>query len=327
MEPEISVIPFCFTSCDKVSKVKGWLWVCSKTDDALQDICPPRAVIHLVHGMSEHMARYDDFARYLVKCGYVVCGADHIGHGKTAATNDDLGYLPTDGKEILIGDVHQLRGIVSERIGHKTPYILLGHSMGSFIARAYMARYGQGLCAIILSGTAQKPYLVSRAGNMLARLLAKIRGDHYRSAFVDRLGVGAYARQIPCARTSQDWLAFDEKVVDAFCADALCGKMFTVSGYAALTDLTAEIATRTWALAVPEGLPVLFVSGAEDPVGNYGKGVWAAARLLQRANLEDVTVKIFDGMRHEILNETDKRLVYTFIHDWIEDRLCKQNIS
>ena len=277
--------------------------------------------------MSEHAGRYDEFARYLVSRGYVVCATDHIGHGKSVADPADLGHMPVDGKEILIEDVHELRKTVTARYSRQTPYILFGHSMGSFITRAYLARYGEGVAAAILSGTGQQPYLLSKGGNALARILARMKGPTYRSALLESMGAGSFAKQIENPRTTHDWLSVDPAVVDAFESDELCGAPFSVGGYATLTDLTGEVVTVACASQVPKKLPVLFIAGAQDPVGACGKGVNAAADLLRRAGVQNVEVRLYEGMRHEILNEPGRAQVYTEVVDWIEERACDQPTS
>ncbi|WP_080798815.1 alpha/beta hydrolase [Arabiibacter massiliensis] len=325
MDSTASVTPIGFLSHDGASTIKGLVWAPAQTRGRRPPA--PRGVVQIVHGMSEHVGRYDEFARHLVAHGFVVCAEDHIGHGKSAPSPEKLGCLPPDGKEILIEDVHELRKTVTSRYSRQTPYILLGHSMGSFIVRAYLARHGEDVAAAVICGTGQQPLLLSRAGNLLARLIARSKGPDHRSAFIDGLGAGAYGKQIEGARTSHDWLSTDPAVVDAFLADELCGAMFSVGGYATLTDLTGEVATASCAAKVPKELPLLFVAGAEDPVGARGKGVKAAADLMRRVGVQDVETKLYEGMRHEILNEPGRRQVYTDIVDWIEEHACEKPTS
>lgn len=321
MDTAVAVAPIGFLSHDGTSTIKGLVW--EPTQARGKRGTAPRGVVQIVHGMAEHVERYDEFARFLVGHGFMVCAADHIGHGKSAASIEELGCLPVDGKETLIEDVHELRKTVSARCSRQTPYIMFGHSMGSFIARAYLARHGQDVSAAVICGTGQQPLVLSKAGNALARFLAKTKGPDYRSAFLDGMGAGAYAKKIENPRTSNDWLCTDPAVVDAYLADELCGAMFSVGGYATLTDLTGEVATPTCAAKVPKDLPVLFIAGAEDPVGDCGKGVRAAADLLRHAGVRDVEVKLYEGMRHEILNEPGRAQVYTETVGWIEEHACQ----
>lgn len=316
MDTAVTATPIGFRSHDGVSSIKGMVWV---PDDVRgRRRAAPRGVIQIVHGMVEHIGRYEDFAIYLAKQGFVVCAADHIGHGKSVSDPADLGNLPVDGKETLIEDVHELRKTVAARYSRQTPYVLFGHSMGSFVVRAYLARYGEGVSGAIICGTGQQPLLLSRAGNVFARFLAARKGADYRSSLLDNMGVGAYAKQIENARTQHDWICSDPAVVDSYIEDELCGAMFSVGGYATLTDLTGEIATLKCASSVPSNIPLLLIAGAQDPVGACGAGVQTTADLLRRGGVSQVDVKLYDGMRHEILNEPGHAQVYTDVVDWID---------
>lgn len=313
-----------FPSADEVSNIRALVWWPSTCDPnaagaaAAKQEKQLRGIIQIVHGMVEHVERYDGFARFLTEHGFIVCAGDHIGHGKSVAKDANLGVLPTNGKDIMIADVHQLRQYVQKSCPAGLPYGIFGHSMGSFVTRAYIARHGEGIAAAVLCGTGQQPRLVSKAGNAIARSVAKVRGHHYRSKTIDKIGVGAYAKAVPDARTPVDWISANPEVVNAYLADPLCGATFSVGGYASLTSLTDEVASAACAAAVPKGLPCLFVSGAEDPVGANGKGVRAAATQLQKAGVKTVEVKLYKGMRHEILNEQGKAQVYEDVRAWFE---------
>ena len=322
MEDAVFTVPISFVSHTKKANINAKLWTSTKfggpDDPGTED---PKAVIQIVHGMAEYIDRYDEFARYLVERGFVVCAEDHVGHGGSAIDADDFGHMPLKGgKNIVVGDVHTLHRMVA-RAFPDVPYVLYGHSMGSFIARAYIARYGDELDACVLSGTGNVPANLSKMGNTLARFIASIKGDHYRSKLIDNMGAGAYGKKIENARTPLDWLSTDDAVVDAYIADDMCGFMFTVGGYATLLDLTAEVVTPECAEKVPKDLPVFLVAGDGDPVGDMGEGVKAAAELLRTAGVETVDCKIYEGMRHEIHNEIGKEQVYDDIATWIEEHV------
>lgn len=319
MVDSVFTVPFTFASADGKSQISALLWTTTAfgSPDAPGPE-QPKGVIQIVHGMSEYVERYDHFARYLVSQGFVVCGEDHIGHGDTAQSPAEYGCMPVDGgKDILIEDVHHLRVVVSGCYPG-VPYVIYGHSMGSFITRAYLARHGEGLAGAVLSGTGNVPAAMSKMGRGLARFLAKTRGENYRSKLIDNMGAGAYGKQIEDARTPLDWLSTDESVVDAYIADPKCGFMFSVGGYATLLDLTAEVVTPECAGRVPKNLPVLFVAGDGDPVGDMGKGVRAAAQLMRDAGVVAVDEIIYEGMRHEIHNEKGRDRVYADVAAWLE---------
>ena len=324
MSDQVISVPLDFTSHDGKTRINAKLWTSARfgnLDAPAVGSDKPKAVIQIVHGMAEYIDRYDDLAEYLVSRGFVVCAEDHIGHGKSATGPSEYGHMPAHGgKDILIGDVHTLYRMTHE-LFPDAPYVLYGHSMGSFITRAYLARYGDELAACVLSGTGNVPAALSKFGRTLARTLAAVRGERFRSTFIDNMGAGAYGKRIENARTDLDWLSTDDAVVDAYIADDLCGFMFTVGGYATLLDLTAEVVTPACAARVPESLPVLLVVGDGDPVGDMGEGVKAAAQLLRDAGVQQVDMKIYEGMRHEIHNEIGKEQVYDYAASWIEDHL------
>ena len=315
-------IPLDFASHDGKTRINAKLWTSSEFGEGGESApAKPKAVIQVVHGMAEHIDRYDDLAKSLVRRGFIVCAEDHIGHGHSAANASEYGHMPAHGgKDILLRDVHTLYRMVSE-LFPSVPYVLYGHSMGSFITRAYIVRYGDELSACVLSGTGNVAAALSKGGRTLARILASVRGETYRSKFIDNLGAGAYGKQIENARTPLDWLSTDKEVVDAYIADERCGFMFTVGGYSTLLDLMAEIVSPECAARVPKNLPILLVAGDGDPVGEMGKGVRAAAQLLRDAGVKLVDEKIYPGMRHEIHNEIGFEQVYEDIMSWIENHI------
>ena len=302
-----------YPSHDKTSSIHALLWD--------REGVRPHGIIQIVHGASEHCERYRSFAGFLVDRGFVVCANDHIGHGKSVADKSKLGYMSAKtGKEALIQDVGTLRRLVSERYPD-IPHIMLGHSMGSFILRVYLSRHSEGLTAAVLSGTGQQPKTLSVFGNLLARLLSAIRGDGHKSNLLHNLGMGALSKSIPNARTQFDWICTDPAVVDAYVDDEACGMMFTVGAYAALTGLTGEMVTARCAQAVPKGLPILMIAGTEDPVGEKGKAVKIAYEQYLATGCTHVSLKLYEGLRHEVLNEPIREQIYADIIEWIEPLL------
>lgn len=302
-----------FSSSDGHSQIKGLLWQAAGTTAS-----SPKGIVQIVHGMTEYVGRYEDFARFLASAGYVVCGHDHIGHGKSVSDPADWGHMPVaGGKDILVDDVDQLRRLVSARFARSVPYYLFGHSMGSLVVRTYLTSHAEGLAGAIICGTAHKPVFVSKAGNYLARVVARRKGERAVSPLLHSLADGAYSKAVPNARTEFDWLSADEGNVDAFIADEQCGFPFTAGGYATLTALSEHAARLDQAALVPCELPMLYISGALDPVGDNGEGVRAAADLMSHAGIRDVKVTLYEGMRHEILNEADHVRVYEDVLAWL----------
>lgn len=314
--PTPDINTYYFPSADGVSKVRVKAWGrFSEEPGSL------RGIVQIVHGMSEHVDRYDEFAAYLVDRGYAVVANDHIGHGKTAAHEDDMGHIPLKaGKEAMIADIHRLRQFVEKHCGPDVPYVMFGHSMGSFLVRTYLARHADGISAAIICGTGQQQAALSAAGNKFARVLSLAKGERFRSSILHGMGAGAYSKQIKKPRTPFDWLSVDPAVVDAYIDDPFCGAMFTVAGYAALTSLTAEMVKPACAAAVPQDMSLLFIAGEDDPVGDFGKGVSAAAQQYRDAGIASVDEILYAGMRHEILNEPGKAQVYEDIESWLSSR-------
>lgn len=307
-----------YPSHDNASTIRALVW---EPDDAARPDFSPRAVVQIVHGMSEHVERYAPFAEFLVGRGFVVCANDHVGHGKTAGERD-LGHMPlANGVDVLVEDVHALREKVCERYPHAR-HVMFGHSMGSFVTRVYLTRHADGLSAAILCGTGQQPRIQTVAGRAITRLIAQIRGERHVSRFVDSLGAGAYGRAIKGARTDVDWISSDPDVVDEYIADPLCGQPFTVGAYATLASLVADATDARLARRVPKDLPLLFVAGAEDPVGDCGRGVARAVDEYRNAGVRLVEMGIYPGARHEILNDPCHEAVW---HD-VEEFLARQGI-
>lgn len=283
---------------------------------------PPKAIIQLIHGMSEHISRYDQFARYLAANGFAVFGHDHIGHGYSAFSEEELGHMPPEtGADILVEDVDTLRHIAHGIFPGDLPYFMFGHSMGSFTLRVYLTRHGAGLAGAIICGTGNEPIALATVGNALARVGARFRGETSKSNLIHSLVDGAFVRQIDDPETEFDWISVDRDNIDEFLADDLNGFQFTYGGYASLTKLALLAANLDLAKQIPEDLPILLVSGSEDPVGNKGDGVIETSNLLIKAGVRDVQMILYEGMRHEILNETGHATVFHDILDWILDRM------
>lgn len=268
-----------------------------------------KAILQLVHGMCEHIARYDEFARFLAEKGVMVVGHSHLGHGLTAKTDSELGWFgEPDGNEYLIGDIHKLRED-TQRPG--IPYFILGHSMGSFLTRQYLGVHGEGLAGTVIMGTADIPVPVLKAGQAVCRIIAAVRGWHHRSALVSAMVTDGYKRKYGLG-----WLSNNEESNRAYEADPRCGFRFTLNGfYNLFLGLDRASQTET-AGQIPGNYPILFTAGAEDPVGGNGKGVEAVFRRYRNHGAA-ASIKLYPGDRHEILNEQDRLTVFEDIFHWL----------
>ena len=313
-------VSFDYPSHDGRSTVNAQLWMDYRFGLEGEDAIQPKGVLQFIHGMTEHIERYDDYARYFVERGFVVCAEDHIGHGHTVPSREELGHLPVNGKQIVLDDIHTLYTMVHQSFPD-LPYVMYGHSMGSLILRAYIARFGTDLDAVVLSATHNGPFAVSLAGQALARTMALFKGDQYRSQFFYNQSLGDYSEQIENARTQLDWLTHDEDIIDGFLTDELSNFNLTVGGFATLLDITGEVVTKGSASRIPKELPMLIVGGDGDPMGEYGKALQDAYGLYQAMGMENVDLKIYEGMRHEVHNEVGREQVYEEIADWIEEHI------
>ncbi len=280
-----------------------------------------RGIVQIVHGMTEHIGRYRAFAAYLAEEGFVVRGHDHVGHGKTAEAVGQDGYFgPGDGRSFLTEDMKLLYTETRERYGAALPYTMLGHSMGSFLLRLYVARYPDAMPdAVIVSGTAG-PNPAVWAGLMLARLAVVSYGATAPARLLHRIMFRGYLKRIASPRTEKDWLTRDAEVVSDYLADPDCMFRFTVSALAVLFWLHREANTRRSIEKTPETLPMLFMSGGEDPVGDYGKGVVAAARRYESCGCASLQLRLYPGARHELLQETNRVEVFADVLSFLHNR-------
>lgn len=307
-----------FPSSDGKSTISGYLWMPDLANGAR-----PRALVQLVHGMSEHAGRYDDFARFLTGAGFAVCANDHIGHGGSA-TGDGYGYLPPDtGVQVMLKDVDAMRRTAQERVGADVPYFIFGHSMGSLVVRAYIAYFGEGVAGAVVCGTADKPAIVPLFGQCLIGAAALFRGWHAKATFFNNLANRTYTKEFRHENSPLAWISRNAENVRAYIADEITGFTITLGASYTLMKLGRIAMSHGTARRVPRDLPVLFIAGAQDPVGDNGRDVERAERRLHRAGVENVGLILYGEMRHEILNETGHALVYADVAAWIEEVLVE----
>ena len=301
---------FTILSSNGKNELSAYLWSAEK----------PRAMLQISHGMCEHLLRYEGFAAYLASLGILVFGHDHLGHGCTAQKDSDLGFIaPTNGAEHLIEDVYRLSRHMQKQYPH-LPLVLFGHSMGSFIAREVLARHGSDYAAAIICGTGG-PETPAGAGKLLASLMMLLCGKRHRSPLLKSIAFAGYTKACGKGCDPNAWLTRDTKVVTAYNADPRCGYLFTLQAYHDLFTLVQAVSHRNWAYRLPAELPLLLISGEDDPVGAYGKGVRTVAERLKKAGVSDLTLRLYPAMRHEILNETEHETVWSDIKQWLEQKL------
>lgn len=278
----------------------------------------PKAIVHVAHGMAEHAARYARFAEALTAQGYVVYANDHRGHGKTASTPEELGtFGDSGGFRRAVQDLQQL--VVYEKAQHPgLPLFLFGHSMGSFLAQAFLIDSGSALRGAILSGSNGKPNLLAQAGRLVARVERRRHGARGKSKLLNTLSFDDFNKAFKPNRTGFDWLSRDEAEVDKYIADPLCGFMVTTQLWVDVLDGTATISDPVAQARIPSDLPVYIFAGSEDPVGGKTRGLDQLISAYKAAGLTDVQHKFYPGGRHEMLNETNRDEVTRDVIAWLD---------
>ena len=288
---------FSVSSSDKIHTLQGVVYLPDEK---------PRGFFHIVHGMTEHIGRYDKFMTDMANEGYICFGFDNLGHGYTAGMGE-LGYIAKrQGYDLLAQDVKQFSEAVIKEYGtgdETLPYYLLGHSMGSFITRFAVSKYVKPKKYIIMGTGGKNP--ATGAGLFVISLIKLFFGDKYISPLVDKLAFGSYNKRFG-GGTENDpspWLTNDVDERKKYYADPFCTFKFTVSAMGDLIRLNKLTNSKKWYKEMPKDVPILLVSGENDPVGDYGKGVRQVAESLQKSGI-DAKCIIYPNARHEILNDS-----------------------
>ena len=276
-----------------------------------------KGIVQIIHGMAEYAERYSPFAEFLTQNGYLVCAEDHLGHGKSVKSEEDLGYF-CDSKDIetVISDIRELQLLIQEKTGN-IPYFILGHSMGSFFCRTYISMFGTDVSGAIIMGSGFKGKPLLNTALFMVSLNALFKGWRNRSKFINNLAFGGYNKKIKPVKCENDWLSVNPENVEKYQADPLCGVKFTNNGYKILFSVIKKACSSKTVKSTPKTLPVLLVAGEDDPVGDYGKGVLKTHEKFKAAGLKDLSVKLYANSRHEILNDYCKDEVYKDILGFI----------
>lgn len=280
-----------------------------------------RGVVVIVHGMAEHSGRYERFALKLNKKGFAVYAHDQRGHGKTAGSLENVGFFAKhDGWSKVTADLNTL--IVYVKGIHKNlPVFLLGHSMGSFIARTFVADYNTNISGLILSGTAGSAGFLSKIGILLAWILIIFKGKKSPSPLMNKLSFGDFNKKFEPCRTNFDWLSRDNDEVDKYIQDEFCGGIFSVGFFKDLIHGVEYVNKTSTFQKINKSLPILLVSGDKDPVSKSGVQVFDVFDKFQKLGFSGTEYKLYPEARHELLNETNRDKVMEDICFWIEDKL------
>lgn len=281
----------------------------------------PRGIVQIAHGIAEHINRYEDFMRFLAENGFVAVGNDHLGHGKSIARLEEQGiFAEKDGWNYVVEDMKKLREQVTEQFPN-LPYVFFGHSMGSFLTRTFLILHPDLYDAAILSGTGhQSPALVN-GGYLSAELMTKLKGPRSSGQALNDMAFGSYCKRIENPRTPFDWLSRDSETVDRYIADPLCGFVCKTSLYRDMMGGLKFLTNQKNINRMNKDAPIYFMSGAEDPVGDYGAGVETAYKAFCRAGLKDVMIRLYPGGRHEMLNEINRNDVMQDILNWLNEKM------
>ena len=305
---------FTFLSTDGKTQLHGMRWE--------PEGGSVRAVLQICHGVAEHIARYDAFARYLNGLGIAVVGHDHLGHGLS---------LPEGGIPVYFGEGNTWNTVVDDiyvlhqriRLWYPdVPLCIMGHSMGSFLTRTYLIRYPGTVKAAVIMGTGWQPKAVIAGGMSVAKAVGAVVGENGTSDLVTNLAFGAYNKLFAPNRTSCDWLSADEDNVDAYMADPLCGADATVGLFRQMLSGIRFNQRLSNLRQMDPRIPVLFVAGEKDPVGDCGNGVRRTYQEFRHAGVQDCTLKLYPGLRHEILNEkAQQQQIFEDIGQWLTSKL------
>lgn len=283
-----------------------------------------RGVVQISHGMCEYIDRYLPFMQFMAENGFVACGHDHIGHGQTCTDREKLGFFGEEGGyKFLIQDVQRVSLLLHEQFPH-VPHFLFGHSMGSMVARLYVSKFPDSLDGVIICGTAgANP--ASKMGIGLCEKIIEQKGPMFRPAALDKIIFGGYNKKYESTATEKDWLSRDTEVIQKYMSDPQCMFLFTVCGYRDLISLQHYSNTPQWYKTLRSDMPMLLISGDEDPVGAYGKGVRDVYKKVKKSGVRDLTFKLYPGARHELLNESNADEVKGDILNWIVSHVSSEN--
>lgn len=302
---------FSYPSADGKSTIQAREWLPEGS---------PRGVVQIIHGISEHMGRYDHVARFLNENGFLVCGEDHLGHGRTVSDGRYGYFAARGGWDFVVRDIRRLREIEGEKYTG-IPYFLMGHSMGSFLARTYLIRWPGTVDGAVLSGTGQEAAPLVAFGRGASNLLCALCGPEHVSGLIYRLSLGSYSRPFRRDGGTGSWLSQDPEMVESNRRDPLCSFRPTVSMFRDMMEGLEFIGSGSNLAKMDPETPIYFFSGDRDPVGSMGKGVRKVEEMFRCAGCRDVTVKLYPGGRHEMLNEINRSEVLEDLLAWLEKHM------
>lgn len=300
-----------YDSRDNQTKIHAVVW----TPDT-----EPKAIVILVHGMAEHIERYDEFAQFLCEKGYVVAGNDHLGHGKSVGRNPKGYFCRRDPATVVVRDVHRLKKTIQNDYP-TLPVVIFGHSMGSMIVRNYLTKYGTGVDAAVICGTLFMPKFLLHVMGAVLFVTRLCVGSKHPSKFLDKLAFGGYNRRIDNPVSSFDWVTSDKDKLNSYLNDPDCGFLFTVNGFHTLRVLSLRLHDKKLLNCIPKDLPVFFIYGGQDPCGEYGVAVRKVIEQYKELGIKTVESKEYPDKRHALIEETNRAEVMEDVLDFIQSVL------
>lgn len=282
-----------------------------------ESLVKAKGTVIIVHGMAEHILRYEEFAKKISIGGYNVLGYNQRGHGTSVDSIKSLGDLGLNGWNLAIDDINKMVKMVKEKFPGLPVYIF-GHSMGSFISRGYVKKYSEEINGLICSGTGDDSGILGIVMLILSKIISKLSGKNKPALLIDKIVNSNMNKKIKDKRTEFDWLSTDNLEVDKYINDELCGTLFPNSFYVYLFTNVIDINKQLSIDLIDKNLSIFLLSGSDDPVGNYSKGVLKVYEKMKKSLIKDVTIKFYSNGRHEMLNEINKKDVIRDIVKWLD---------
>jgi len=280
----------------------------------------PLCIVQIVHGMAEHVGRYEEFAQFLTDRNIMVVGEDHLGHGLSMGEKPAGYFCEKEPGKTLVENVRILKNIIRQEYPD-VPYVLFGHSMGSFITRNYIHTYSEEVDGVILSGTGMLSKFLVYAMGIVVNVLISVYGEYHVSGLMQKLAFGSYLNRVSNPQTQSDWITTDKERLQEFLDDPLCGFTLTLNGFKGLKELITGLHDRDKAADMKKDLPMYFIFGDEDPVGDYGKSAYQSCRFYKELGMKNVSNRVYPGKRHELLNEDIRNEVMQDVFEWIRKEI------
>lgn len=299
--------------------------IASEVDGLTLDLCivepdsEVKGVVQIAHGMAEHKERYLPFMEFLATNGFVCAIHDHRGHGKSVKKKEDYGYFYSNDPKAIVKDTHQMTKWLKQQYPD-IPFFLFGHSMGSLVVRCYTKEYDDELDGLVVCGSPSKNPMAKTALHLI-RVLTKVKGSHHRSSLIQNLAFGSFSKKFPQEKSSNAWICSDASVVEAYDQDEGCGFVFTLHGFYHLMSLMImTYDPKGWKMS-NKNLPIFFIAGKEDPCIENEQKFHQAVSFMKERGYSHVEAKLYEGMRHEILNEQGKEQVMQDVLAWFYKKM------